>query len=180
MGCVTWICLVGGFLFLVMTLIRWFDETARAVDDGAWQRVQLLIIFPFGVWFFASGVGAGRAIPVPRHEPVRGFGAVPTRSVANAESHSLDGASPVKVLPVSEGNQPLAYQSPADEPPPGTPKEFLGLPRVPPDRAQAKRTVDPEKIAKLKQKMREQGMLPPDEPRRRDEASPEQPPPDER
>ena len=34
MGCVTWLLLIAGFLFIVMSLIRWFDETAEAVDAG--------------------------------------------------------------------------------------------------------------------------------------------------
>jgi hypothetical protein len=49
---------------------------------------------------------------------------------------------------------------PSDQPPPGTPAEFLGMPVVPPKKKTAKPAVDPEKIAKLRQKMREQGMLP--------------------
>ena len=47
---------------------------------------------------------------------------------------------------------------PADGPPPGTPSEFLGLPKIPPKKKPA--AVDPDKLAKLRQKMREQGMLP--------------------
>ena len=44
-----------------------------------------------------------------------------------------------------------------DQPPPGTPKEFLEKPKIPPKKA--KTELDPDKIAKLKAKMREQGML---------------------
>src|SRR5204863_8965238 len=78
----TWLILAFmGFIFIVMTLIRWFDETAEAVDNGWWDRVQLLVVFPFVVWMFPAKVGAGRANPVPHHEPVRGFGTVPKARV---------------------------------------------------------------------------------------------------
>ena len=47
-----------------------------------------------------------------------------------------------------------------DGPPPGTPKEFIGMPVIPPKKPGGQKPpVDPDKIAKLKQKMREQGML---------------------
>ena len=153
MGCITWLFLIAGFIFILMTLIRWFDETAEAVDAGWWDRVRLLVMFPFGVWFFPAKVGAGRGTPVPRHEPVRGFGTVPKSNAAKIE----DG--------VTKATPPLTDLAPAsDQPPPGTPKEFLGIPKVPPPKPRAKSSVDPEKLAKLKQKMREQGMLPPGEP----------------
>jgi len=57
---------------------------------------------------------------------------------------------------------PVAPAPRADQPPPGTPKEFLGM-LVTPARRRAPTPVDPEKLAKLKQKMREQGMLGEDE-----------------
>jgi len=73
--------------------------------------------------------------------------------------------------PLAEASDPAAptVQSAApgsvisDQPPPGTPKEFLGLPKIPPPKPRAKSSIDPDKIAKLRQKMREQGMLPPDD-----------------
>ena len=75
---------------------------------------------------------AGRPVPVPHHEPVRGFGTAPTKT--------------------------------PDGPPPGTPKEFLGIPTIPPAKPKhPKPAADLDKIARLKQKMREQGMLPPEE-----------------
>ena len=41
---------------------------------------------------------------------------------------------------------------------------FLGMPVIPPPKPKApKKEVDLDKIARLKQKMREQGMLPPEE-----------------
>jgi hypothetical protein len=153
MGCFTWLLLISGFIFIVTTLIRWFDETSEAVDQEWWDRVGLLIAFPFGVWFYPTRVGAGRATPVPRHEPVRGFGTVPKSSAPKTPDRPTEVAPPVKVLPVS----------PSDEPPPGTPKEFLGMPKIPPQKPRAKSSVDREKLAKLKQKMREQGMLPPED-----------------
>ena len=73
---------------------------------------------------------------------------------------------PKSAKPAPSGVAPPAQQAAAslkgltDEPPPGTPKEFLGMPVVPPKSAKpARPPVDPEKLAKLKQKMREQGML---------------------
>ena len=45
------------------------------------------------------------------------------------------------------------------EPPPGTPKQFIGLPKIPPKQPAKRASVDAEKLAKLKQKLREQGML---------------------
>jgi hypothetical protein len=63
---------------------------------------------------------------------------------------------------------PVAKVLDEDGPPPGTPKEFLGMPVIP---ARAKKpksaAVDPDKVAKLMKKMREQGMLPEE----RDDAS---------
>ena len=46
-----------------------------------------------------------------------------------------------------------------DEAPPGTPKEFLGMPVVPPKSKVSKPPPDPDKLAKLRRKMIEQGML---------------------
>jgi hypothetical protein len=55
----------------------------------------------------------------------------------------------------------IAPPTQSDGPPPGTPKEFIGLPKIPPKKPRA--AVDPEKVAKLRQKMKEQGMLGSDE-----------------
>src|SRR3954468_8912241 len=127
-GCVTWLFLIAGFIFVVMTLIRWFDETAEAVDAGWWDRVQLLSVFPFGVWLFPTKVGAGRATPVPRHEPVRGFGTVSKTPVVKVEERPAEEERP------AQADRPVAAVpvSSSDEPPPGTPREFLGIPKVPP------------------------------------------------
>ena len=153
MGCFTTILFLGGFVMIMVTFIRWFEQTTEAVDNGWWNKVFVLLVCPFTVWLFSSRVNAGRAVPVPRHEPVRGFGSLPkTQSAAAGEK------------PLAEASDPVAPSaSSSDQPPPGTPKEFLGLPKIPPPKPRPKSSVDPEKIAKLKQKMREQGMLPPDE-----------------
>jgi len=163
MGCFTTILFLGGFVMIMVTFIRWFEQTTEAVDNGWWHKVAVLLMCPFTVWCFPSRVNAGRSSPVPRHEPVRGFGSLP-------KSHPVSSHVP----PATETERPIAEAAglaataapapaPSDEPPPGTPKEFLGLPKVPPPKSRAKSGIDPEKIAKLKQKMREQGMLPPDE-----------------
>src|SRR4051794_7345587 len=74
-------CFVPLLLFAIgvlvlMTLFRWFEQTAEAVDNGWWDKLLLLVFAPFVVWLFPGKVGAGRPTPVPRHEPVRGFAAV--------------------------------------------------------------------------------------------------------
>ena len=152
MGCFSTILFLAGFVLVMVSFIRWFEQTTEAVDNGWWHKVFVLIMCPFTVWLFPSRVNAGRSTPVPRHEPVRGFGSMPQAPVTRAE-------------PLAEASELAAPLAPASgEPPPGTPKEFLGLPKIPPPKPRGKSSsVDPDKIAKLTQKMREQGMLPPDE-----------------
>src|SRR4051794_39238414 len=115
-------------LVTVATAVRWFEQTAEAVDERWWNKLSLLVLMPFAAWLFPSRVSAGRPTAVPRHEPVRGMGGLPK-------------------------SRPPA----SDEPPPGTPSEFIGLPKIPPKKPRA--PIDPDKLAKLKQKMKEQGML---------------------
>jgi len=132
MTCFSTILAIVVGVFMLASLIRWFDEATEAVQNGWWNRVSLLLLFPFSCWFYPTKVAAGRPTPVPHHEPVRGFGSMP------------------KTKP--------ATTSPADDqPPPGTPKEFLEKPKIPPKKPKVE--LDPEQIAKLKAKMREQGML---------------------
>ena len=140
MGCITWLIFLVGGVLVIASVIRWFEQTAEAVDAGWWNKLAILVLMPFTVWLFPSRVSAGRATPVPRHEPVRGFGGGTTGG-------------------------PQVPQPVEDLPPPGTPAEFIGMPVIPKAKPKApKPTVDPEKLAKLKQKMREQGMLPPNDP----------------
>ncbi len=149
MACFTWILLTAAAIFLIATLIRWLEQIAEAVRLRWWNKLVLLIVFPFAVWFFPSSVSAGRPVPVPRHEPVRGFGTAPTPKATVAPA-----------APPSPSEPPLADLAPDDQPPPGTPPEFLGLPGVPPPQPKStKPAVDPDKVARLKEKMREQGML---------------------
>ncbi len=138
MGCFTWIFWVAGSVLLLVSVIRWFEQTTEAVDNGWWNKLAILMLMPLAVWFFPSRVSAGRGFPVPLHEPVRGFGKLP-------KNGSDSPASPSSA-----------------QPPPGTPAEFIGMPVIPMAK-KAKPAPDPEQIAKLKQKMREQGMLPPEE-----------------
>ena len=160
MGCFTTILFLAGFVLIMVTFIRWFEQTTEAVDNGWWNKIFVLLMCPFTVWFFPSRVNAGRSSPVPRHEPVRGFGSLPKSQPAPATVSLTD-----QKKTLAEASDPAAPVGiVTDEPPPGTPREFLGLPKVPPPRPPgAKSGIDPDKIAKLKQKMREQGMLPPDE-----------------
>jgi hypothetical protein len=130
-GCLIWFLFVAGAVFSIATLLRWFEQTADAVDGDEWKKVAILIACPFTCWFYPSRVSAGRPTAVPHHDPVRGFGK----------------------LPGSRTEMPM----PSDQPPPGTPAEFIGPPKIPPKKPKA--AVDPEKLAKLRQKMREQGML---------------------
>jgi hypothetical protein len=152
MTCFTTILAVVLGVFLLASLIRWFDEATEAVANGWWNRVSLLLLFPFSCWFYPTKVAAGRPTPVPHHEPVRGFGSMP-KSRPQPET-------PSSVAPSAPAAPAVSRAAPApaadDQPPPGTPKEFLEKPKVPPKK---KVELDPEKIAKLKAKMREQGML---------------------
>jgi hypothetical protein len=145
-GCFSSLLVLAGAVFALVTLLRWFEQATEAVDNQWWKKVFVLMAIPPAVWFYPSRVGAGRPTLVPRHEPVRGFGKVPLAP----PQMTADGNSTTH-----------ATQGPAQNgPPPGTPPEFIGLPKIPPKKPRAaKSAVDPEKIAKLKQKMREQGML---------------------
>jgi len=102
------------------------------VQNGWWNRTILLLLFPFSCWFYPTKVAAGRPTPVPHHEPVRGFGSLPK-------------------------SKPAPSPAAEDQPPPGTPPEFLTKPQIPPKKP--KPELDPDKIAKLRAKMRQQGML---------------------
>jgi hypothetical protein len=159
MGCFSTILFLAGFVMIMVTFIRWFEQTTEAVDNGWWNKIFVLLMCPFTVWFFPSRVNAGRSSPVPRHEPVRGFGTLPRTQPAPATERPSEESE----TPAAEAAGLAAAAPVADEPPPGTPREFLGLPKVPPPKPRAKSAIDPDKIAKLKQKMREQGMLPPEE-----------------
>jgi hypothetical protein len=158
MTCLFYVLLIGGGgVFVMASLLRWFEQTAEAVDNGWWNKTVLLVVFPFGVWFFPSKVAAGRPTPVPRHEPVRGMGSAPKLKAVEPTPESAQQATE-RPAPA-----PVAKVLDEDGPPPGTPKEFLGMPVIP---ARAKKpksaAVDPDKVAKLMKKMREQGMLPDD------------------
>lgn len=131
MDCIVWLLILAMGIGLMLSLIRWFEQVTEAVRSGWWNKTFLLVLFPPACWFFPSRVSAGRPTAVPLHEPVRGFG----------------GLGKIKI---AEGD---------DGPPPGTPKEFLEKPKVPPKKPRASSGVDPDKIARLKQKMKEQGMM---------------------
>jgi hypothetical protein len=136
MGCFTTILFLAGGIFVMVSLIRWFEQATEAVQYGWWNKVFVLLACPFTVWFFPSRIAAGRPNAVPHHEPVRGFGSLP------------------------KSPPPLPVAAADDQPPPGTPQEFIGPPKIP--RMKRKSAIDPEKFEKLRQKMRDQGMLPPE------------------
>ncbi len=157
MGCFTWILFLAGGVFVMVTMIRWFEQATEAVELSWWNKVFVLLAMPFTVWFFPSRVSAGRPVMPPRHEPVRGFGKLPKGGVVDPATNAIDESTPHPIpLPA------YTQRGQEDQPPPGTPPEFLVKPQVPPRKTGARPPVDPEKLAKLKQKMREQGMLPPD------------------
>ena len=147
MTCFTTILSIVLGVFLLGSLIRWFDEATEAVNNGWWNRVSLLLLFPFSCWFYPTKVAAGRPTPVPHHEPVRGFGSLPKTKPTPAPS------------PEEQPRAATNSSSADDQPPPGTPKEFLGMPVVPPKAKASRPPVDPDKLAKLRRKMIEQGML---------------------
>jgi hypothetical protein len=152
MQCFLWLLLFAFAVVVMMSLLRWFEQTADAVDQRDWNKVALLLAVPFSVWLYRSKVSAGRPTAVPLHDPVRGFGPLPKEKPPRSD------ARPEVAAPVPATSPRLPGVT--DEPPPGTPKEFLGMPVIPPKSAKpARPAVDPDQLAKLKQKMREQGML---------------------
>ena len=151
MGCFGTILFLVGFVIVLVTFIRWFEQITEAVDRRWWNKVTTLLMCPFTVWMFPSRVQVGRATPVPPHEPVRGFGSMPKSPARTGEvvDDRLTGGGPAAAAPVRD-----------EGPPPGTPKEFLGMPVIPPPKPRAPQAgADADKIEKLRQKMRDQGML---------------------
>jgi hypothetical protein len=151
MGCFSGILFACVFVFMMVTFIRWFEHTADAVDRRAWRELVMLVVMPFSVWMLRSRVAAGRPTAVPLHEPVRGFGSVGTGK--SAPPLREDG-------PTEVGPPGAASAQPHDQPPPGTPKEFLELPK--PTVGKPRAGVDPDAVERLRKKMRDQGMLPPE------------------
>src|SRR5687768_13873548 len=76
-GCFSSLLVLAGAVFVILSLLRWFEQPAVAVERRQWNKVALLVAFPFAVWFYPSRIGAGRPTAVPHHEPVRGFGSLP-------------------------------------------------------------------------------------------------------
>jgi len=134
-SCFVWLLILAFAIAAIISMLRWFEQTMEAVENRWWNKLIVLIVMPFMVWLYPSRVSAGRPTAVPRHEPVRGFG--------------ISGGASASASP----------PPPADQPPPGTPKEFLGPPVIPPKKTAQRAGPDPDKLAKLKQKLREQGML---------------------
>lgn len=147
MPCLAWLLFIAGGLFVMFSLMRWFEHVHEAVHERAWSRLAWLVVFPPSTWMFPARMTFGRPTAVPLHEPVRGFGSLPKQK-------GEQRPSPVTAIP---STTPSAAEN--DGPPPGTPAEFLVKPVVPPKKPKAGPAVDPDQLAKLKQKMREQGML---------------------
>src|SRR5215210_6995485 len=117
MQCLTWLLLFAFAVFVMMSLLRWFEQTADAVDQREWDKVALLLAMPFAAWLYRGKVSAGRPTSVPLHDPVRGFGPLP--------KNKPSPASPQEPAPAPA---PARLPGVTDEAPPGTPKEFLGMP----------------------------------------------------
>ena len=86
MQCFAWLAILAVAVVTMATLLRWFELTAQAVEQRRWGRVSILVVLPFSAWLYPGGVSAGRPLPVPHHEPVRGFGEGPA---ANAGKDKL-------------------------------------------------------------------------------------------
>src|SRR5437588_13132364 len=113
-GCFSWLLLLAGGVFVMMTLLRWFDQVAEAVDNGWWNKLLLLICMPFAVWLFPGGrVGAGRPTPVAPHQPTRGFGTVPKPRPANSPPTPPPPDLPVANLPPPPPHAPTPRPPPA-------------------------------------------------------------------
>jgi hypothetical protein len=115
MGCTYWAIAAVALLLVIVSIIRWFEQTARAVELRLWSRLMLLVALPPSAWLFPSDVSAGRPSPVPPHEPVQGF-----------------GLGSGKAPPIPDAPQRPARPRPA---------------------------ADPALAAKLREKMKQQGML---------------------
>ena len=65
MGCFSTILLIVTFIFVIVTLIRWFEQVTEAVDNRWWNVAFVLLAMPFTVWLFPSRTSAGRPTAVP-------------------------------------------------------------------------------------------------------------------
>ena len=164
MQCLLWLLLFALAVFVMVSVLRWFEQTSEAVDRREWNKVALLVAVPFSAWLYRAKVGAGRPTAVPPHDPVRGFGPLPKEKQPARQGETPRPPARLRETKSSAAGAPAPPGVP-DGPPPGTPPEFIGMPVVPPKSARpARPPVDPEKLEKLRRKMREQGMLPEDGP----------------
>src|SRR5204863_2989657 len=99
------------------SLLRWFEQVNEAVEHRWWNKLIILIVVPPAVWLFRSRVSAGRPTALPQYEPAMGFGTTSSRPRAQANA-------------------------PSDAPPPGTPKEFMGIPEIPAKKKRGAAAVD--------------------------------------
>src|SRR4051812_37311632 len=76
-GCFTGLLAIAALVLVITSMIRWFEQVTEAVDNRWWNKLLILTVIPPAVWFFPSRVGAGRPVPVPHHEPVKGMGTAP-------------------------------------------------------------------------------------------------------
>src|SRR4051794_23075625 len=120
MGCFAWLLVLVGALFVLLSLVRWFEQVTEAVDARWWNKSALLLACPFAVWLFPSRVSAGRPTAVPRHEPVRGFGVAPQKGAPTADAIPITKTA----SDVAVGSVVPSSPAPTDGPPPGTPAEF--------------------------------------------------------
>ena len=64
MQCFVWPLLLIGAVFVLLSLVRWFEQITDAVDARWWNKTALLLACPFSVWLFPSRVSAGRPTAV--------------------------------------------------------------------------------------------------------------------
>src|SRR3954454_4598236 len=121
--CFSWLLLLAGAVFVLVSILRWFEQVTEAVDRGWWSKLAVLIVFPFAAWLFPSRISAGRPTAVPRHEPVRGFGIAPP---APQHREPGDGIPIAKTASGAAAPMPAPSPPAMDGPPPGTPAEFIG------------------------------------------------------
>ncbi len=91
MGCFTWMLLAAGVIFLMVSLIRWFEQIIEAVRRGWWSKTCILVAMPLAVWFYPSRVAAGRPMPALPHRLEKG--AAQEKTVRDDEAASRASGS---------------------------------------------------------------------------------------
>src|SRR5437764_4964173 len=115
MQCFLWLLLFALAVFVMVSVLRWFEQTSEAVDRREWDKVALLVAVPFSAWLYRAKVGAGRPTAVPPHDPVRGFGPLPKEKPVARQGET---PRPPATLRDTKPPPPAAPPGAADGPPP--------------------------------------------------------------